>query len=418
MTMITDGLQPPNSFTMIGGEPGLVGVGPAPYPMQMQMQMPMTMTSSNLPEPSIVSGAGDDMTPLMMPSMTMTIQSDSSGGSNIEVSMQNASSPANLVQQQRPGKWNNHLHQQQQQQQQFDHFDEPFSGPEAHGGEQYYSSPWLNGRPLASPAKLLRNERLRKQQQHQAPRPTPAPPVHQTISVLSTPTQRPHPAAPSSGRLQQQQHPQQMPLMPVLVIKNQWHPTGQKPQQEPARSGRQMSAANSHQVRPFNNHDPFQRQIQQQISQALEVEELVPVGPAQLMPIYQTPNGQLHISPPTSRPAQQQVAAPKQAQQHHVAQVTLDQSSFEHEEDQRPASNQNQSQNNNNSNDAEVQTISSVSGNLSEPGVTAAPVGHQNEINQPPAEVSPSPRPSSPATKGKQQQLATKRKPGVATGGY
>lgn len=213
--------------------------------------------------PAMMTANASDAQPvaMMMPSMTMTIQSEPGGGSAIELSTNmnpqtgNASSASGRLVA-RPKSPAAKLRQQQQQQQnrpqlqliqQADNFDEPF---EQTGGEQYYSSPWQSKSPLVSPAKLIRGERLKQLQSSQL-----EPSNHKV-----QPTRAPH-----AARLQQPPIAQ-FQLVEANNNNNKWR----------VASAREQSDG----------------------SNALEYEELIPIGPAQMMPVYQTPNGQLHLSPP------------------------------------------------------------------------------------------------------------------------
>lgn len=334
------------SFMMMTGEPGFVGAydGAPMQPAHSFSMLPMMNPAGSLdpaamvsfggggarpsppppspsPSPSVlVAPNASDQLPLamMMPSMTMTIQSEPGGSSAIELSTNmagaggsslNSSAPLLL---QRPQVHHHHQtsasqnkwHSQQQLPVQNDHFDEP--SEQFAGGEQYYSSPWqARQQPLASPAKLIRNERLRgqyqrprqqySQQQHlRAPaRQVEQQPISQQTVSLNAPTQ-----APASGAKLQQQ-------VPILVIKNQWRPA----QREPPARQQQTAAAPSPQVQPPQRSlppPPPQPQQQPQparANSAQEFEEFVPVGPPQMMAVYQdTRDGQLHMTPPPPLP--------------------------------------------------------------------------------------------------------------------
>lgn len=87
------------------------------------------------------------------------------------------------------------------------------------------------------------------------------------------------------GNLNEPRHPianmkssQRHPIAsPIIIVSNQWRPTASK----------------STTVQPFIGQQP------------IEMEEIVSMGPPHLMPVYQTPNGQLHMTPPTVSPRAQ-----------------------------------------------------------------------------------------------------------------
>lgn len=317
--MMIDGSTPPMSFMMMGNNNNNNGFGEPPFdPFVGVSMLPMTMSTgdstngilvgssnpksvtNNSSTTTLIAGNSSSsnsiespfsmVSPTMlMPSMTMTIQSEPGGSSAIELSTNmlpgsNNSMSSPLIQQplQRPfypAKWTRQqLYQQQQQHSGFnENFDEPLSsaslelGSSGGGGEQYYSSPWnqMQRLPLASPAKVFRNEKLRQQQQHRR---------QTTTTTTSTTTS----TTPAPAKLQEQPLAR---MPPILVIKNHWRP---------AQAGREQ---------------------QQQPQSSLEFEELIPVGPPQMMPIYQTPNGQLHMSPPSQRESQHSPPPPAKLRQ-------------------------------------------------------------------------------------------------------
>lgn len=258
-----------------------------------------SQTSANNNNNNNLATSDNSNSPLTMlgPSMTMTIQSEPGGVSNIELSTNiNGGGQSGALIQQRPygTKWmqphgnsgatirhvNQQLrqpylnnYQQQQQPVQFhqnlENFDEQSGAAlagEGPGGEQYYSSPWA-GR-LVSPAKLLRAPKQPQQQQYHHHQQQQQQQQHHAAQSLPAPTFE-------GGRL------------------TQFHPFP-----APHRATNQLAAAP-----PTNwqqNEWTLTRQQLQQahISQALEQEELLPVGQPQEMPVYQAPNGQLHISLP------------------------------------------------------------------------------------------------------------------------
>lgn len=214
----------PSSFMMLD-EPNMVGTSltESNQMMPMMLDEPSSVGASRPPLQSPISGRApptntseSQPVPMVLPSMTMTIQSEPGGGSNIELSTNmaatNASSAPLRLQQPRPGVEH--------------HQSDP-------AGEQYYSSPWRARAPMPDLAKLQRAERLRS---------------------------RP------AGRNQ---------LPPVIVIRNKWRPSGQLQQQPP----------------------PVQ---QQQQLESADYDELVAVGPPQMMHLYQSANGELHVVPPGS----------------------------------------------------------------------------------------------------------------------
>lgn len=309
-------MGPPMSFMMMGQEPSsnpsdnnMVGVSlegngmlPINLPSNVGNSMdPFATMTASTPAPIIVNNLQPTVAPpssatatttststfnqsapapMMLPSMTMIFQSEPGGNSAIELNMLGSSSMANSTSAallQRPANNKNKWipQQQQLQQQQDDQFDEPAEPNQQTLGEQYYSSPWTNRAPLASPAKVFRGERLRIQQQQPrtlvttqtSARQQQVPPSQQTSVVVG------QMASSSSSSSSNQAH------TPILLIKNQRWPSQQ--------SG--------------NLNLPvavLQHQQQQAVNQALEYEELVPIGPPQMMPVYQTANGQIHMSPP------------------------------------------------------------------------------------------------------------------------
>lgn len=278
-----------------------------------------------VPHSSSVLGGngGGNTSAMMMPStMIMTIQSEPGGLSAIELSTSmaslaspssssgptsglaaNASAPLIMyqrpVQQQSPSsKW---VPLQQHQQQSFDYEDQ--SG----GGEHYYTSPYgprgggSSAPQLASPAKLLRaNEQSRttgnsNSNSNRQPAPTRA--NRAMAKLVIQPQQQQH-----QHHQQQQQHPTQMPKTSRVVQVNsvsgrlqqagktttEWRAihTMADPTQQP------QLQARTRQQHPLDNNQ-------------LESEELIQAGPPQLIPIYQTANGQLHMSPPSGTVDQQ-----------------------------------------------------------------------------------------------------------------
>lgn len=262
---------------------------------------------------------------------------------------------------------------QQLQQQLNDNFDDS-SLNELPGGEQYYSSPWHSRQPLVSPAKVFRNEKLRQQQQ---PSSAAAPTGHsQSQTQSASHTQSHSQQQQASGRLQQPAS-----VMPILVIKNQWKPSGGNSQARDSSMGHQAQ----------NNNSP------------LEYEELIPVGPPQMMPVYQTPNGQLHMAPPGQQSASSLAQSPppppplplnsNQAENRENANLQSGgESSLEHEES---LGNTNH---NNEASQVDLNTNNQQHRNQAPP-TTFRPVGGQ--------------RLTSPAVKGK-QQLQTARPPAAA----
>jgi len=317
---------------------------------------------------------------MMMPSMVMTIQSEPGGGSAIELSTNmnpmNANGSAQsgaLLQRPRLVKT--------QAQHQSDHFDEPQdqAAGGGGGGEQYYSSPWSNKPPLASPAKILRSERLRAQQLQARIRAHQPPMANQQ---LADPSQR--------QRQQQQQQPR-------LAIEDRWRPAD-------------LAAGG------LNNPSEQQRQ---QMNQALEYEELIQVGPPQMIPIYETPSGQLQVGAPQSPPPPVQPPPTSPAPSARPLARPAAPSSFEHEEaPARP--------HNGNDLNSEVQTVAGGRGPGASPLSPAGPpepvqVGPQmrpREQEQRQHQASKtSGRLASPAVKGKQQQQ-WRPKANTQAGGY
>jgi len=177
------------------------------------------------------------------------------------------------------GSWHE---QQMLDQQQWPEWNSEPRGP---GGEHYYSSPWAtisSGRPqLASPAKLLRGDRF-KQAQH-----------------FFRPKQQANLVDPSPRPLMQQQQQQHRMAAPKIVIKNQWQP-------DVSLSGRQIGAKQEENKRqPAGPNERLQQkplqlfdQVQQQLLGQHRLEELSPIGPAQLLRIYQTADNKFHMTPP------------------------------------------------------------------------------------------------------------------------
>lgn len=272
MSMSASDLNP-DPFSMMMG----LDVGP-PAPGVRPAAAPASPAAPAAAPPAPIAPNSSEAQPLMpmpVPSMTMTIQSEPGGGSAIELSTSIMSSPpanasAPLIQRphQRPSnKWLAQQHNQQSQLSQFnDNFDEPVD--QSGGGEQYYSSPWPAKWPLASPAKVLRNERPKADQQVLRP-------------TGGSAQQR----QPSPSPLAQAHHQQ-----PIVIMKgNDWR--------QPAPPTKGPSPGQARFSEP-NLRGQQQQQQQQLIDQALEFEELIPLGPPRMMPVYQTANGQLHLSPP------------------------------------------------------------------------------------------------------------------------
>lgn len=209
---------------------------------------------------------------MMQPTMTMIFQSEPGGNSAIELNMlgSNMANSTSAALLRRPANNDNRWipqQYQQQFQQQDDQFDEPVEQQPL--GEQYYSSPWTNRAPLASPARLRAQQQPRSiaassRQQPQQPQQQQQASSQQTSVVVGQ--------VPSSTPNQAQ--------MPILLIKNRWR-------SQPNGDLNLPVAVLQH-----------QHQQQQPVNQALEYEELVPIGPPQMMPFYQTPNGDLHRFPP------------------------------------------------------------------------------------------------------------------------
>jgi hypothetical protein len=375
------------------------GHRPPQHMMMGTAQQPMSVASSNeamsfmMMDPNLVvnqagvqHGEHETASSMMMPSMTMTIQSDGTGTmSAIElshgqgrpgpagamasapsaVSMNSSSAPL-MAHRPPPNRW--------LEQQQYDYavdeqlaFDDHYQQQQRPGGEgeHYYASPWgttaagpaagdgTGGRlPLVSPAKFLRNGRQKQSPRQQTwsasstrrptdtsgrlseYRPTPAPAAagqtakrqqqqqqqhQQTIMMVATSGSQP------KGRQQQQQQQQVAAQkytapMPIVIIRNHWRPSGGQiqqqqdngPKHEPAQL-REAPPSQTGKDRPYDErHWPAQQQSQpklsrqqeQQIASALERESLVQVGPARLVPIYQTANGRISMTPPPA------VAAP------------------------------------------------------------------------------------------------------------
>ena len=204
--------------------------------------------------------------PMLMPSMTMTIQPNGVELSTSSQPASSGSSPSGALMQQASVKFS-------QQVADLSGFDQP-------GGEHYYSSPWAaRRRPLASPAKLLRNVHSKAMA---ATRPTRLPQQQQVVAVTTS--------TPQPAHLQQQQQ-QPAPHMKT----SQWRPTSYEV------SGRIRDE-------PTQQLQQHQQQEHSTGQQEVEHEQVISVGPPQMIPIYQTPNGQLHATPPPppSSPAQQQ----------------------------------------------------------------------------------------------------------------
>lgn len=327
------------SFMMM--EPNLVGsVGP-PLP------------------PSMQAGGESEAAAMMMPSMTMTIQSDGTGtmsaielspnpSQRLPASASNGSSVSGSLMAARPGtKW--------LEQQQYDYLsDEQFELAQPlqqhqqqrpREGDHYYASPWAAAAPasrlpLVSPAKFLRNGRLKlkpqqlQQQQQGAqvaqkqrwfsparrpaeqsgrlesavppaspPPPSASPMRQQTITMITTSTQ---------AKKQPQAAQKFAAPMPVLIIKNHWRPAGtnlvqqqqqvsqeSEPRQVPATSATTAQQQQQHE-RLWQSQPKLSKQQEAQIASALEQESLVQVGPARMVPIYQSPNGRISMTPPPS----------------------------------------------------------------------------------------------------------------------
>lgn len=196
---------------------------------------PSPIQPQAMPAPSAGSNVSESQpTTLMLPSMTMTILSEPGGSSNIELSTSMSPNPVS----------NGSLPLRSRPSS--EHSDEP-------GGDQYYNSPWRAKAPMATLTKLNRGERLR------AP-----------VSNGPVPAQQPARNQMSVNLI----GGQRSPTAPMVIIKNQWRPNKPAPaqlMQQPAQ--------------------------QQQVESVPDYDELVAVGPPQMMHVYQSPNGELHAAP-------------------------------------------------------------------------------------------------------------------------
>lgn len=247
---------------MMLDEPSMVGVSMLDSSQMMSMDMQLEPSSVGasrpqlaaaspvqappvqaIPTPSLAANASDSQpVAMMMPSVTMTIQSEPGGSSNIELSTNMASSGAtnastSLPLRQRPSG---------------EHSDEP-------GGEHYYSSPWRARAPMSTMSKLPRGERLR---------------------MLAPASAAPTRAAGRNQMSVALVGGQRTQLAPVVIIKNQWRPRAQSGQLQQ------------------QQQQPAQHQ-QQQVDVVPDYDELVAVGPPQVMHVYESANGELHALTPT-----------------------------------------------------------------------------------------------------------------------
>lgn len=337
-------------------------------------------TSNNQSSPAAAS--------MMLPTMTMIFQSEPGGNSAIELNMlgSNMANSTNAALLQRPsGNGNRWIPQQQQE----DQFDEPAEQQSL--GEQYYSSPWTNRAPLASPAKVFRGERLRAQQQQ--PRPVEMAPIsarqqlqphHQQQQASSQQTSVVVGQVPANAANQ--------PQMPVLLIKNRWR-----------------SQQNGNLNLPVAI---LQHQQQQAVNQALEYEELVPIGPPQMMPVYQTPNGQIHMSPPPPvmiQPAQ----APARVVQVQPPPQESPRSSQSSQLEREEGTSSGRIADFN----SEVSTTNGAASPVVEPIIESQRNIRPQSVQT--SKTSSNGKLASPAVKGKQQQQKTNQKPASSAGsGY
>lgn len=200
-------LVPP---TMMGTRPTSPLDGSSPSMSMTMVPMSMLAVDNNIdlfsmpnfdaaptpPPVALNTSNAQPLSPMIIPSMTMSIQPGSSGSPAIELSMTSSRLPntsAPLIQ----SPYNHNKWQPQQQQQHYENFDDPAEQLES---EQYF----ISTRPLASPAKVFHNERLRANREalsNQQPPTTARKPRYQRHAILIVRNQKRQAAPRQSGVL-------------------------------------------------------------------------------------------------------------------------------------------------------------------------------------------------------------------------